>query len=51
MMEHYFNVGLANYVGICESQFHLLVQGIDPSAEHVDHLLQEAYDQGRNFDS
>lgn len=45
-----FNVGLANYVGICESEFHLLVQGIGSSAKHVEHLLQEAYDQGRNFD-
>lgn len=49
MMEHYFNVGLANYVGIQESQFHLLVQGIAPSQELVEYLLQEAYEQGRNF--
>lgn len=50
MMTHYFNVGLANYVGIPSSQVELLyetVVGTTPG--HMEKWLAQAYDLGVNY--
>ncbi|WP_202077527.1 NAD(P)H oxidoreductase [Caldalkalibacillus salinus] len=49
MMTHYFNVGLADYVGIKSSKFELFYQTIHPTQEHIEDLLTQAYKLGLNY--
>jgi NAD(P)H dehydrogenase (quinone) len=49
MMTHYFNVSLADYVGIPNSQFELFYKTIDPSPDHIEELLKRSYDLGLNY--
>ncbi|WP_062049128.1 NAD(P)H oxidoreductase [Bacillus sp. JCM 19034] len=49
MMEHYFNVGLADYCGIASSKFHLLYETINPQQGYMENWLNESYQLGLNF--
>ncbi|WP_053220202.1 NAD(P)H oxidoreductase [Virgibacillus senegalensis] len=51
MMRHYFNIGLADYCGIGHSHFALFHQTINPSPDHVEMLLEEAYKLGKQYTS
>lgn len=49
MMEHYFNVGLADYCGITSSTFHLLTETNKVNPQQLDEWLKQAYELGRNY--
>ncbi|MFB5661108.1 NAD(P)H oxidoreductase [Alteribacillus sp. HJP-4] len=49
MMEHYFNVGLADYVGIPSSKFELFYETIKGEPGNIDEILKRSYDLGLNY--
>ncbi|SFB29243.1 Putative NADPH-quinone reductase (modulator of drug activity B) [Lentibacillus halodurans] len=49
MMEHYFNVGLADYCGISSSKFQLLYETIDPKPGYMEDWLNQSYQLGLNY--
>lgn len=49
MMEHYFNIGLADYCGIPNSKFHLLYETIKPNPTFIEDWLDQSYQLGLTF--
>ncbi|GAA0359670.1 NAD(P)H oxidoreductase [Bacillus horti] len=51
MIQHYFNVGIADYCGIKHSKVEFLFETIkDKSTEYMEDLLDQAYDLGLNYE-
>ncbi|PWU66929.1 NAD(P)H oxidoreductase [Gracilibacillus dipsosauri] len=50
MMNHYFNIGLADYCGIPSSQFELFYDTIKVKSGYTEHWFQRAYKLGYHFD-
>ncbi|PTX47244.1 flavodoxin-like protein [Melghirimyces profundicolus] len=51
MIDHYFNIGLADYCGIPNSKIKLLYETIDPRPGHVEKMLNQAYNLGLDYAS
>ncbi|GAB2566326.1 NAD(P)H oxidoreductase [Gracilibacillus alcaliphilus] len=49
MMDHYFNIGLADYCGIPHSQFELLYETIDVQPGYVENWMRKAYQLGLHY--
>ncbi|MXQ53985.1 NAD(P)H oxidoreductase [Shimazuella alba] len=49
MIEHYQNVGLANYAGIMNSKVAYLYDTLSPNPKHIQSLLDQAYQYGYNY--
>ncbi|MDA8352953.1 MAG: NAD(P)H oxidoreductase [Firmicutes bacterium] len=49
MIDHYFNVGLADYCGIPNSKVELFYETIESGPGHVETLLNRAYHLGLNY--
>lgn len=51
MIRHYFDVGLASYVGIPQSKVVLLYETVQPQPGCVEQWLVEGYRAGRDYDA
>ncbi len=49
MIDHYFNVGMAQYCGIVSSRVALLYEAIQPEPAQAEQLLEQAYLHGKNY--
>jgi putative NADPH-quinone reductase len=49
MIAHQLNVGLANYVGIQNSQIQYLYETLKEDPKHIETLLDQAYQSGLNY--
>jgi putative NADPH-quinone reductase len=49
MIEHYQNVGLANYVGIEKTKVAYLYETLSEDPKHIQSLLDQAYQHGYNY--
>lgn len=49
MISHHLNDGIGKYANMKESRVEFLYDTLSESKEHIQNLLQEAYDIGRNY--
>ncbi|WP_028595001.1 NAD(P)H oxidoreductase [Paenibacillus assamensis] len=49
MLKHYLNVAVSGYARVKESNVELLYDTLSESKEHIESLLERAYELGRNY--